>query len=291
MAEGESLVPVTVRLTAPAVTAGIRNATVTVTVTVAQLSEAGLESSQGQSEEVLNAMQPPVTRAELAAALAGIEAETAELTDGTDVIWLPGTAANTTNPRGRVVGDVVTANSGGTAVFTFDYGEAAATIDHIAYLRTNRDSADAEDELFELVATFESSGDGAVADTNVRRKPGDKQGGSYDHAVKIDDAQEQAYVITFPGDNDMTIDEGGLADLELEAVPDRTVDLPFTVTLSSLNDVTDYWLGQNQAVPTDTRAISEDYTLETPLGEGTASRSSLSTPRRTTATGWTTPSR
>ena len=267
LAEGESLVPVTVRLKAPAVAAGLRDATVTVTVTVAQLSEAGLESSQGQSEEVLNAMQPPVTRAELAAALAGTETETtAALTDGTDVIWLPGTVANTTDPRGRVVGDVVTANQGGTAVYTFDYGEAAATIDHIAYLRTNRDSADAEDELFELVATFESSGTGAVADTNVRRKPGDKQGGSYDHAVKIDDAQEQAYVITFPGDNDMTIDEGGLADLELEAVPDRTVDLPFTVTLSSLNDVADYWLGQNQALPDDTRAISEDYTLFTPLG-------------------------
>ena len=100
--------------------------------------------------------------------------------------------------------------------------------------------------------------------TNVRRKPGDKGGSSYDHPVKIDDAQEQAYVITFPGDNDMTIDEGGLADLELEAVPDRTVDLPFTVTLSSLNDVADYWLGDNpRHAENDPKAISQNYTLDT----------------------------
>ena len=45
----------------------------------------------------------------------------------------------------------------------------------------------------------------------------------WDHPVRIDDAQEQAYVITFPGNNDGEIDEKELADLELEAVPDRTV--------------------------------------------------------------------
>ena len=64
LAEGESLVPVTVRLTAPAVT-GPRDATVVVTVTVKQLSALGLIAWQGQTEKVLNAMQPPVTRAEL----------------------------------------------------------------------------------------------------------------------------------------------------------------------------------------------------------------------------------
>ena len=49
----------------------------------------------------------------------------------------------------RTVGTVET-NPGGTAVYSFTYSEAAATITHTAYLRTNRDSGDAEDELFEL---------------------------------------------------------------------------------------------------------------------------------------------
>ena len=73
--------------------------------------------------------------------------------------------------------------------------------------------------------------------------------------VKIDDAQEQTYVINFPGDNDMTINEGMMAGLELEAVPDRTVNLPFNVTLSSDEDVSDYWLDENPI------AISQNYTL------------------------------
>ena len=258
LAEGQSLVPVQVNLKAPAVAAGVRDVTVTVTVTVKQLDDDELAEFGGAAEAVLNAMQPPVTRAELATAAAGLESETAALTDSTDVVWLPGTEATTNDPRGRVVGDVVIANAGGTATFTFDYGEAAADITHIAYLRTNRDSADAEDELFELEATATFS-----SGASVRRKPGDlpRTRSGYDHPVKIDDAQVQDYVITFPGDNDMTINEGMLADLELEAVPDRTVDLPFTVTLSALNDVTDYWLGTNPTTAGDPKAISQNYTL------------------------------
>ena len=264
LAEGESLVPVTVNLKVPAVAVGVRDVTVTVTVSVVQLDDAELKEWQGHTEEVLSAMQPPVTRAELADTPAGVVGETAALDDETDVVWLPGSNAETNDPRGRVVGDVVT-NADGTATFTFDYGEAAADITHTAYLRTNRDSADAEDELFELEADFT-----ATADALVKRKSGDKPRttSGYDHPVKIDDAQEQAYVITFPGDNDMTIDEGSLADLELEAVPDRTLDLPFTVTLSSLNDVADYWLGDNPAMADDPKAISQNYDLETPLGTG-----------------------
>ena len=154
--------------------------------------------------------------------------------------------------------------------------------------------------LFELEAEHSVSATGETAG-DVRRKPGDRGHPTlYDHPVKIDDAQEQAYVITFPGDNDMTIDEGSLADLELEAVPDRTVDLPFTVTLSSLNDVADYWLGENPTTAGrpegDQSELHSGYRLRrrmeipTVLMEA-AYRSSLSTPRRTTPTGWTTPSR
>ena len=128
-----------------------------VTVTVKQLDQAeGLEAWQGQSEEVLNAMQPPVTRAELTGTTpAGVvDEDAADLNDQTDVVWLPGSNVGNRRPddRPRVLGDVVTTNGGGTALFTFDYGEGAADITHIAYLRTNRDSADAEDELFELKA-------------------------------------------------------------------------------------------------------------------------------------------
>ena len=62
-------------------------------------------------------------------------------------------------------------------------------------------------------------------------------------------------MLDFPGDNDMTIDEGDSAVLELEAVPDRTVDIPFNVTLSSAYDVTDYHLNEDPA------AISQNYEL------------------------------
>ena len=63
-------------------------------------------------------------------------------------------------------------------------------------------------------------------------------------------------MVTFPGNNKMTIDEGDSAGLELEAVPNRTVDIPFNVTLSSAYDVTDYHLNDNPA------AISQNYTAD-----------------------------
>ena len=66
LAEGESLVPVKVRLTVDAVDAGTRDHTVTIVVSVAQLTEAELNGWMSQTEEVLNAMHPiPITRAEL----------------------------------------------------------------------------------------------------------------------------------------------------------------------------------------------------------------------------------
>ena len=113
----------------------------------------------GQTEDVLNAMHPiPITRAELGTGV-GAEAEGTALTDDTDVVWLPGTEAQTTNPRGRVAGDVTISNTAGTATFVFDYGEAAADITHTAFLRTNRDSADAEDEVFHVEAADSADGD------------------------------------------------------------------------------------------------------------------------------------
>ena len=65
-------------------------------------------------------------------------------------------------------------------------------------------------------------------------------------------------MLDFPGDNDMTIDEGESAGLELEAVPNRTVNIPFNVTLSSAYDVTDYHLNLD---PAAIRAISQNYQL------------------------------
>ena len=50
-------------------------------------------------------------------------------------------------------------------------------------------------------------------------------------------------MLTFPGNNAGEIDEGESAMLELEAVPHRTVDLPFRVNLASANgDTNDYGL-------------------------------------------------
>ena len=76
-----------------------------------------------------------------------------------------------------------------------------------------------------------------------------------DIVVRIDDVQVQTYVVNFPGDNDMMIDEGAVANLEVEAVPDRTINLPFNVTLSSVEEAADYSLDEDLA------AISQDYTL------------------------------
>ena len=256
LAEGESLVPVKVRLTVDAVDAGTRDHTVTIVVSVTQLTEAELNGWTGggrQTEEVLNAMHPiPITRAELGTGVGAVDQGIA-LTDDTDVVWLPGTEAETTDPRGRVSGDVTINNTAGTATFVFDYGEAAADIEHTAFLRTNRDSADAEDEVFHVEA--------ADAEATPASRVAVRKSGNRNRIVRIDDAQEQAYVITFPGNNNGEIDEKELADLELEAVPDRTVNIPFTVTLASLNDVADYWLGQNPTVANDPKAISQNYQL------------------------------
>ena len=253
--EGESLVPVKVRLTVDAVDAGTRDHTVTIVVSVKQLTVAQLNGwkNLGLTEDVLNAMHPgPITRAELGTGVGALD-QTIGLTDATDVEWLPGAEASTTDPRGRVEGDVTISNTAGTATFVFDYGEAAADITHTAFLRTNRDSADAEDELFRVEA--------ADAEATPASRVAVRKSGNGDQTVQIHDAQEQNYVITFPGNNSGEIDEKEVADLELEAVPDRTVNIPFTVTLSSDRDVADYWLGQNPTVANDPKAISQNYQL------------------------------
>ena len=138
-------------------------------------------------------------------------------------------------------------NSAGRVRLEFTYGEDAFSQDHTVYLRTHRDSADAEDELFWLKARVAT---GSLAPSGpIRRKSGNN-----DVLVRIDDAQEQTYVLTFPGNNDNNIFEGMPAGLELEAVPDRTTPLPFRVELQSANDLADYGLGSS-------RATSEMYTL------------------------------
>ena len=77
-----------------------------------------------------------------------------------------------------------------------------------------------------------------------------------DVSVTIDDAQDQTYVVTFPGNNVGEIDEGQSAMLELEAVPHRTVNLPFRVNLESANgDSNDYGLD------TSPSSVSEQYVL------------------------------
>ena len=155
--------------------------------------------------------------------------------------------------------DVVIDNAAGTATFTFEYGQDAENVTLTAFLRTNRDSADAEDELFRLEATSDPAATTATAGTPTTAKRGGGAATSThpDKTVRIIDQQTQTYVVTFPGTNNMTINEGGVAALEFEAVPDRTVDLPFNVTLSSPMDVSDYSLvGDPPGV-----AISEDYRL------------------------------
>ena len=238
LAEGQSLVPVKVNLKVPAADTGTRQVTVAITVAVTDLLDSEILSSQKASIEVLESMQPPVTRAELGTDDTPGGAATLMTNGTTDVSWME-----------RVEGDITINNADGTAVFNFDFGEGAADITHTAYLRTHRDSADAEDELFNLEAT---AGQPSVTNpvVTIARVSANK-----DVVVKIDDVQEQTYVLDFPGNNDMTIDEGGSAGLELEAVPDRTVDIPFNVTLSSAYDVTDYHLNEDPA------AISQNYQL------------------------------
>ncbi len=231
MTEGQSLVPVSVTYTVPAVARGTRSGVATVTVSVMQLTDAEISTSQGATIAVLESMQPPVTRAELGSGV-GSAAQAVNLTAaGSDVEWMPNT-----------VGDVTISNSTGMAMFVFDYGEDAFNKTHTAYLRTHRDSDDAEDELFHLEAM--------TAHTGVSRKTGNKN-----VVVKIDDVQTQTYEVDFPGNNDDEINEGQAAGLEVVAVPDRTVDIPFNVTLSADKDVTDYSLDSNPA------AISQNYTL------------------------------
>ena len=231
MTEGQSLVPVSVTYVVPAAASGIRSGVATVVVSVTQLTDAEILASQKATITVLESMQPPVTRAELGSGV-GTAAQAVNLTAaGSDVEWMPNT-----------VGDVRIDNATGMASFVFDYGEDAFNKTHTAYLRTHRDSEDAEDELFHLEATSADSGVKRAARNN-------------DVVVKIDDVQTQAYEVDFPGNNSDKIDEGGEAGLEVVAVPDRTVDIPFNVTLSSVEDVTDYSLDDNPA------AISQNYEL------------------------------
>ncbi len=231
MTEGQSLVPVEVTYQVPAARSGIRSGVVTVVVSVTQPTDAEIVASQGAAIAVLESMQPPVTRAELGSGV-GTAGQVIDLNAaGSDVEWMPNT-----------VGDVRIDNATGMASFVFDYGEDAFNKTHTAYLRTHRDSDDAEDELFHLEATTAHSG--------VTRAARNK-----DVVVKIDDVQTQAYEVDFPGNNSDEIDEGESAGLEVVAVPDRTVDIPFNVTLSAVKDVTDYSLDSNPA------AISQNYTL------------------------------
>ena len=68
LSEGQSLVPVSVTFTIPAESPqqNDRAGTVLVTVSVRQPSDARILRTQGATEIVLQSMQPPVTRAELA---------------------------------------------------------------------------------------------------------------------------------------------------------------------------------------------------------------------------------
>ena len=224
LTEGQSLVPVTVTFTAPAQPGRAQTST-DVVVTVRQIPVTDLSA---QVEAIQQMMHPPLTRAELGAGAAGTAGESVDLTGANaDVEWMPDSRA-----------DIAITNASGTATLTFTYGEGVVNLEHTAYLRTNRDSADAEDEQFQLVAS--SSGATPLRDKIT---------------VRIDDSQDQAYVVNFPGDNDMMIAEGMVAALEMEAVPDRTVSIPFNVTLSSTKDVTDYHLDSSPA------AISQNYQL------------------------------
>ena len=235
MTEGQSLVPVSVRYTVPAAASGTRSATVTITVSV--LQRAATDGLTPARERIYESEDPPVTRAELSGATAGVVNEVVALGTTTDVEWL-------VDPS-RDDGDIVYTNAvAGQAFFVFDYGEGAFDETHTAYLRTNRDT-DAEDELFKLVAT----------DTEARVTP--LRAGADRQLVTLDDVQSQTYELDFPGNNSPhEIDEGDPAGLELAPVPPRTVEMLFNVTLSAVEDVTDYSLDDDPA------AISQNYTSD-----------------------------
>ena len=233
MTEGQSLVPVSVRYRVPAAEGGTRSATVTITVSVLQRAATAADGLTPARETIYHSEDPPVTRAELAGATPGVVDETVALSGTTDVEWL--------TDVGRDVGDILYTNAAqGQALFVFDYGEDAFDKTHTAYLRTHRDT-DAEDELFKLEATDSEAGVTLSSSTAGKK------------LVKIDDVQTQAYELDFPGNNSGEIDEGGSAGLELAPVPPRTVPMRFNVTLSSVEDVTDYWLDNDPA------AISQNY--------------------------------
>ncbi|MCY4573591.1 MAG: fibronectin type III domain-containing protein, partial [Gemmatimonadetes bacterium] len=60
--------------------------------------------------------------------------------------------------------------------------------------------------------------------------------------ITIDDAQEQDYVLSLPSAAKGAVKEGGSETLTLEAKPERTIDISFTLALNP-NDPTKYTLG------------------------------------------------
>ena len=237
MTEGQSLVPVTVSFTAPA-QSGRAQTSVSVVVSVSQPTAGHLTAARLPAIAVLESSQPPVTRAELDGSV-GSDGGGVDLTDANaDVQWMPSTDSAVTID-----------NSAGTATMTFTFGEENVNLQHTAFLRTMRDSGDAEEELFRLsVPATVTSSTAPGGNATVLGNAG--------IVVRIDDVQDQAYVIDFPGNNDMTINEGMPAVLEVRAVPDRTVNMPFRVNLASTNgDTNDYGLDASPA------SISQDYTL------------------------------
>ena len=121
-----------------------------------------------------------------------------------------------------------------------------------AFLRTNRDSADAEDELFRIDSHLRSPLTDRRAATTQQHgycysrqsRAGPATTTHPDRTVKIDRrAGHRAYVVNFPGDqqhDDQRRD--AWRNWSLKRCPTAPSNLPFNVTLSSPNDVSDYWL-------------------------------------------------